>query len=492
MSLLLAPLPVKAGTKSTSERSVVATDRATVRARRPWNSYRRILRAWLVGQDLTLSASTAAAVAAFTDTSQFPWLLSTNVLLVGIGVFSGSLSEQVLAEATSGWRRVLSSLPTTVLITLLAAQVMGLNAPLGATLVSAPLGTVAMILGRAAVKARLRRTRLDGHGLRRTLVVVGEGADPILRGLRQHPGDGFLLVGSVASTCTPDAGTRMPRTLGTIDELHQIVMDHDVDVVLSVGAVHPDDQIKALRGIEGTDARFIMMSGLTSVSAPRIHVLPSAAAWTGAVEVDKRREHRLDKQICDLLIGSLLALIALPIIGIAGIAVKATDGGPMFYTQIRVGKDNQPFKMFKLRSMYVDADARRAAVIAEYTNARQGNEVLFKSANDPRITPVGKIIRRLSIDELPQIFNVLLGDMSLIGPRPALPEEVAAYDAEARRRLLVRPGMTGLWQVSGRSDLSWERSVAIDQHYVDNSSPLLDAHITAATFGAVLGGKGAY
>ncbi|SPT53129.1 Putative colanic biosynthesis UDP-glucose lipid carrier transferase [Actinomyces bovis] len=492
MSLLLAPLPVKTVSSSTYEYSRTAADRANVHARRPWNSYRRILRTWLVGQDLVLAASTAAVVAAFMDAPQALWLLSTNVLLVGIAIFSGSLSEQVLAEAASGWRRVLSALPTTVLITLLVAQVMRLHVPLGATLLAAPLGTVAMILGRAAVKARLRRTRMDGHGLRRALVVVGEGANPILRGLRQHPGDGFLLVGSIASTCTPDADTRMPRVLGSIDELHQIVVDHKVDVVLSVGAVHPDDQIKALRGIEGTDARFVMMSGLASVAAPRIHVLPSAAGWTGAVEVDKRRERRLGKRVCDLLVGSLLTLIALPIIGIAGIAVKVTDGGPMFYTQTRVGKDGQTFKMFKLRSMYVDADARRAAVIAERANAGQGNEVLFKSANDPRITPVGKIIRRLSIDELPQIFNVLLGDMSLIGPRPALPEEVATYDAEARRRLLVRPGMTGLWQVSGRSDLSWERSVAIDQHYVDNSSSLLDVHITAATFGAVLGGKGAY
>lgn len=491
MSLLLAPLPVKASAAGTDE-CARTTARANVHVRRPWTSYRRILRACMVSQDLLLSASTAAAVAALTEPSQAPWLLSTNILLVVIAACSGALSEQVLAEAASGWRRVLAALPTTVLVTLLAAQVAGLSVPLRATLLSAPLGTAAMILGRAALKAYLRRTRLDGHGLRRALVVVGTGADPVLRGLRQHPGDGFLLVGAVPSTCSPEASTRMPRCLGSINELHEIVQENKVDVVLLVGAVHPEDQVKVLRGIEGTRARFVMMPGLTAVSSQRIRVLPSAAGWTGAVEVDQRRQRSLAKRAVDLGVGSLLTLVALPIIAVAGVLVRLTDGGPMFYTQTRVGKDGQPFKMFKLRSMYVDADARRASVIAARASSGQGNEVLFKSADDPRITPVGKVLRRLSIDELPQIFNVLLGDMSLIGPRPALPEEVATYDAEARRRLLVRPGMTGLWQVSGRSDLSWERSVAIDQYYVDNSSSLLDVHIAAATFGAVLGGKGAY
>lgn len=487
MSLLLAPSPVKEGADSRLRGS-----RSHSGSRRPWTSYRRLLRSWLVVQDLLLATSTAVVVAALSAPHQAVWLLGTNTLLVVVAALSGALREQVLAEAVSGWRRVLSALPTTVLVTLLAAQIIGMSVPLGATLVAAPLGTLAMILGRALVKAWLRRTRLDGHGLRRALVVAGQGSGPILRGLRQHPGDGFLLVGSIASSCAPEASARLPRCLGTIKDLHQVVEDNKIDVVLSLGAVHPDDQREALRGVEGTGARLVLMAGLASVTPSRMHVLPSAAGWTGAVEVDKRREHRPWKYLGDRVVGGLLALIALPVIAVAGLAVKLTDRGPAFYTQTRVGKNGQTFKMYKLRSMYTDADARRAAVIAERSGSGEGNHVMFASSQDPRVTPVGRFLRRFSIDELPQIFNVLKGDMSLIGPRPALPEEVAVYDDEARRRLLVRPGMTGLWQVSGRSDLSWERSVAIDQHYVDNSGPLLDAHITAATFGAVLGGKGAY
>jgi len=146
--------------------------------------------------------------------------------------------------------------------------------------------------------------------------------------------------------------------------------------------------------------------------------------------------------------------------------------------------------MCKLRSMSVEADARRAAVVAAGGDA--GNKVLFKDRRDPRITRVGRVLRRTSLDELPQLFNVVRGDMSLVGPRPALPQEVAEYDSEARRRLLVKPGLTGLWQVSGRSDLSWDSTVALDRHYVENRGAQLDVEILANTLKAVVGGRGAY
>ena len=139
--------------------------------------------------------------------------------------------------------------------------------------------------------------------------------------------------------------------------------------------------------------------------------------------------------------------------------------------------------------MYTDADAKRAALVEK--GGDSGNTVMFKDSNDPRITRVGKFIRRYSIDELPQLLNVVTGDMSLVGPRPALPEEVAKYDSEADRRLLVKPGLTGLWQVSGRSDLSWESTVALDQHYVDNRGARLDSRIFVKTVEAVLSGRGA-
>jgi len=199
---------------------------------------------------------------------------------------------------------------------------------------------------------------------------------------------------------------------------------------------------------------------------------------------------RRGKALFDRLAGAIgLALIS-PLLAATALAIRLDSPGPIFYTQTRVGQDGKPFTMWKFRSMYIDSDARRASVVKAGGDA--GNEVMFKDRQDPRITRVGRWIRRLSIDELPQLINVVRGDMSLVGPRPALPVEVAKYDAEALRRLLVKPGLTGLWQISGRSDLSWASTVALDRHYVENRGGALDAKIFAGTLRAVIGGKGAY
>jgi lipopolysaccharide/colanic/teichoic acid biosynthesis glycosyltransferase len=172
------------------------------------------------------------------------------------------------------------------------------------------------------------------------------------------------------------------------------------------------------------------------------------------------------------------------------VAVKVTSKGPVFFRQERVGINGEMFRMIKFRSMVVDAEARLASLKEEQYDA--GNEVLFKIKNDPRITKVGKFIRRFSIDELPQLFNVVIGDMSLVGPRPPLMAEVELYGDEARRRLLVKPGMTGLWQVSGRSDLTWDDTVRLDVYYVENWSITGDLVILWKTAKAVVSSSGAY
>jgi lipopolysaccharide/colanic/teichoic acid biosynthesis glycosyltransferase len=171
----------------------------------------------------------------------------------------------------------------------------------------------------------------------------------------------------------------------------------------------------------------------------------------------------------------------------AAIAIKL-DGGPVFFRQERVGTNGRGFRIVKFRSMVVDAEARLAALQA----ANEAEGPLFKMTRDPRITRVGVILRKYSIDELPQLLNVLAGTMSLVGPRPPLPAEVATYEDAARRRLLVPPGMTGLWQVSGRSTLSWDESVRLDLRYVESWSMALDLTILWKTVGAVLRGRGAY
>lgn len=192
------------------------------------------------------------------------------------------------------------------------------------------------------------------------------------------------------------------------------------------------------------------------------------------------------KRLFDIILASILLVIATPLLLLVALWIRLDDGGPVFFHQIRIGRDGRPFPCFKLRTMVVDAEARLAEM-----QAREGH-VLFKDANDPRITRPGRLLRRLSIDELPQLLNVLRGEMSLVGPRPPLPTEVEQYETDMLRRLNVRPGITGLWQVSGRSDLSWEDTVRLDLYYVDNWSLIQDLLILARTVSAVFSSRGAY
>ncbi|MBB4120628.1 WecB/TagA/CpsF family glycosyltransferase [Martelella radicis] len=194
------------------------------------------------------------------------------------------------------------------------------------------------------------------------------------------------------------------------------------------------------------------------------------------------------KRLLDIAVASSALLMLSPLMASTALAVAATSRGPVFFRQTRIGENGKPFTMLKFRSMYRDAEARRAALLE--TSDREG--ICFKSRTDPRITPVGRIMRRLSIDELPQIINVLKGDMSIVGPRPALPQEVAAYAPEAMSRLGAKPGITGLWQVSGRAEIGFDRMLEMDNAYIRSRSIVLDLTIIALTARAVFSGRGAY
>jgi exopolysaccharide biosynthesis polyprenyl glycosylphosphotransferase len=226
------------------------------------------------------------------------------------------------------------------------------------------------------------------------------------------------------------------------------------------------------------------------VAWPRLHIQPVAGLPLVHVEEPEFTGfRRVLKVAFDRTVALLaLAILAPVALGVA-VAVRVTSRGPVFFRQGRVGRDGRMFKMVKFRSMYVDAEARRAELEARNVNA---DGVLFKIRNDPRITPVGRVIRKYSLDELPQLLNVLTGKMSLVGPRPPLPAEVARYGDDMRRRLLVKPGLTGLWQISGRSDLSWEETKQLDLRYVENWSLGTDLLILWKTPAAVAKASGAY
>lgn len=243
------------------------------------------------------------------------------------------------------------------------------------------------------------------------------------------------------------------------------------------------------------------MQTTASTAADPVHEAVRATAAAAAVvadavatvaDVDTRdtrpaRRAGAGYAVLNAIAALLLIVLLAPVMLAVALAVKL-DGGPVLFRQARVGRDGNDFRMLKFRSMSVDAEARLAELVA----ANEAAGPLFKMAHDPRVTRVGRVIRTFSLDELPQLFNVVGGTMALVGPRPALRNEVEQYCPLARRRLVVRPGLTGLWQVSGRSDLSWAESIRLDADYVDRWSPLLDLMILFRTVGAVLRGGGAY
>jgi exopolysaccharide biosynthesis polyprenyl glycosylphosphotransferase len=237
------------------------------------------------------------------------------------------------------------------------------------------------------------------------------------------------------------------------------------------------------------DVDVVVAPGLIDVTGPRLHIRPVAGLPLLHVEKPEfSGGRRLLKDAVDRLGAAAMLLLLSPLMIAIALAVRFTSPGPALFKQTRVGVRGERFTVLKYRSMHVEAEARLAGL--QHLNEHDG--LLFKMRDDPRVTKVGRLLRKYSLDELPQLINVLKGDMSLVGPRPPLPSEVDLYPDDVRRRLLVKPGVTGLWQVSGRSDLSWDESVRLDLHYVENWSLVWDFEILWRTFYAVVRGAGAY
>ena len=241
--------------------------------------------------------------------------------------------------------------------------------------------------------------------------------------------------------------------------------------------------------LESVDVDMVVSSGVMDVAGPRLHIRP--VAGLPLLYVDKpqyRGASRVGKLVVDVVGAAAALALFSPLLLVVALAIKVTSRGPVIYRAERIGLNGEPFAMYKFRSMIDGADRRRLELVSD----NEGAGPLFKMRADPRVTAVGRWIRRLSIDELPQLLNVLRGQMSVVGPRPPLRAEVVTYTGEVRRRLLVKPGITGLWQVSGRSSLTWDESVRLDLYYVENWSTMQDLTIVWRTLGAVLKRRGAY
>ncbi len=388
-----------------------------------------------------------------------------------------------------------------LLITAIAITSYALKAELarGFVFVAMPLVLVLTLAERYAIRKGLHRRRTRGQSMA-SMLVVGHPIRvlDLAIALRRDSFTGMTVVGAcVPSGVHEEAAEEQLRlmgipVLGEIDDIQGIVRSTGTDVVaVTSSAEIAADKLRWIAWqLEGTNAELAVSPGLVDVAGTRINVRLAAGLPLVYVEAPRfSGPRRLLKGGFDRTVAAMALVLLSPLLLIVAAMVRFGSSGPAFFRQTRVGKNGQTFTMFKFRSMYTDAEARLAELHEHNANA---DGPLFKMRDDPRVTKIGRVLRRYSVDELPQLLNVLNGSMSLVGPRPALPREVDQSGADARRRLLVKPGLTGLWQVSGRSDLSWEDSVRLDLRYVENWSLAMDMMLLWKTARAVLGADGAY
>lgn len=359
------------------------------------------------------------------------------------------------------------------------------------------LGPILLILNRAVLRRVLNQVRAKGRWRMDTIVV---GALPHVESLshilKRQAWLGYDITGVVVPKDDPRRHSNFGLSvLGEEPNLNQIVLTRRPDAILfAAGSTIGGDSMRRLAWeLEDMDVDMIVVPAISEIASNRVTMRP--VAGLPLVHMDPPRARmalKWSKRVFDILSSGAGLIVLSPLFLVLALLVKSGDGGPVFFSQKRVGREGAEFDFYKFRSMVPDAEKIRAGQLENSEGRDRGNAVMFKMADDPRITKVGRVLRRYSLDELPQLWNVFKGDMSLIGPRPALPSEVEKYDNDARRRLSVRPGITGLWQVSGRSDLSWDETVRLDLFYVDNWSFAQDLSILIRTVKAVLASNGAY
>jgi exopolysaccharide biosynthesis polyprenyl glycosylphosphotransferase len=418
----------------------------------------------------------------------------TELLVLGALAVSRSWAPAVLGQGAEEFRRLGRSLFTaTVVLALGGIALTSRNIKLW-IFVAIPAIAITTMTERYLLRLSLHKQRKEGQCLR---PVLAAGSPATVRDLitrtRKFPHLGWR----VDAVCTTDGlgldGDQLDGVpvIGLLEDVAKHVHHDGYRVVAVTPDPHwsPDRLQRLAWNLEGSDAEMVVAPVLMEVAGPRLHVdavlgIPllrvSMPTFTGG--------RRAIKGVVDRIGATFLLMLFAPLMVLVGLLVLLDSRGGAVYRQRRVGKDGREFTILKFRTMVTGADAARDAL----ADRNEGAGLLFKLRRDPRVTRVGAVLRRYSLDELPQLFNVLTGSMSLVGPRPPLPEESAAYGPDIRRRLLVKPGLTGLWQISGRSDLSWDEAVRLDLRYVEDWSLALDTVILWKTLRAVLYGQGAY
>ncbi len=405
----------------------------------------------------------------------------------------GAHAERVFGTGSDEYRTVGRAGLLLLAIAGFVSYAAGLDLSRALVVVGVPALTVATLLWRYAARCHLRRLRARGRCTKR-VVVVGRGGAvlELADRLRRENYAGLDVVGFCVTPGDLDRiGGQVDVPVGGLDDVVELAARLGADTIAVTSASETAAQyLRQLSWhLEGTGVELLVAPGLIEVAGPRLHIRPFEGLPLLSVEQPRFEGwQRMVKGAFDRCAAALALLALAPVLAGIALAVRLSSSGPALYRQERIGINGRAFTMLKFRSMVVDADQRLEAIQAG--NISDGP--LFKMREDPRVTPVGRWLRRLSLDELPQLLNVLGGSMALVGPRPPLPGEVARYDSSVSRRLLVKPGLTGLWQISGRSDLPWEEAVRLDLRYVENWSLATDFLILWKTGRAVLSRSGAY
>ncbi|AIV39418.1 polyprenyl glycosylphosphotransferase [Curtobacterium sp. MR_MD2014] len=445
--------------------------------------------AWL-GFDSNLMTNTADLRLSYFGIS----VVVIAVWMIGLALYD-TRGDRVIGVGSTEYRLVADSSVRVFGLIAIAAYLLRVDLARGYVLIAFPVGILVLLLSRWMWRQWLVAERKHG-GYSARVLLVGSTASVlhIARELARTPEAGYRVVGAAVSD-----GTRglLPGSTveshGGIDEVTAALAATGADtVVITSSDDLPPERVRQLSwSLEPGRQHLVVAPSLTDIGGPRIHTRPVQGLPLIHVETPTYSGRKLyTKRAFDLIGSAALIIVLSPVLLVLALLVKVTSAGPVFFLQERVGLNGSTFHMIKFRSMVVDAEQRLQELSA--LDRAEGNTVLFKMKNDPRVTRVGAFMRRYSLDEVPQLFNVLVGSMSLVGPRPPLAREVERYDVHVHRRFLVKPGMTGLWQVSGRSDLSWEDSVRLDLYYVENWAIVGDLVILWKTLRAVVGSDGAY
>lgn len=467
--------------------------------RRLWERrYARRLR-WTDTAVVVAVTGSAAAVSSWITGTTLPGptlvapIVAAVLWLVMLAAFH-SRSSAVFGAGVTEYKRVAHA--TGLSFGLLAIAAVMTTAPsVRPQLLAAPAGLALMLTGRWAWRRWLTVRRREGAYASRT-IVIGSRRDVeyVLRQLTGRGGLGHRVVAVAVHDCDGHGMTVDGVTYPVAGPLYAVserARDLRADSIIVAGQPEDDpDFIQRLSWeLEGTAAELILSSRLTDVAGPRVSLRPIDGLPLIHVSIPQFEggRHTL-KRAMDIIVAAL-ALIPIGIVApFIALAIRLDSRGPVIFRQTRIGRDGREFAILKFRTMRASAEAELAALSAQ----NEGAGPLFKLKRDPRVTRVGAVLRKFSLDELPQFWNVLRGDMSVVGPRPPLPSEVTAYDGTVFRRLYIKPGITGLWQVSGRSDLSWDESIRLDLRYVENWSVMSDLMIMWRTAKVMVSPSGAY